>query len=59
MDLYYIKHSKLTNNNNNIKINICEISRKIILHFHRNDCGFKKFETINKEEVSDLLKSLN
>ena len=58
MGLYYIKHSKLTNNNNNIKIK-CKISRNIILNFHRNGCGFKRFETINKEELSDLFKSLN
>ena len=32
---------------------------KINLYCYFADCGFKKFETIDKEELSDLLKSLN
>ena len=31
---------------------------KIILILHCIECGFKKFEAIDKEELKDLLKSL-
>ena len=33
-----------------------EIDEKVNLYSNCIDCGFKKFETINKEELSDLLK---
>ena len=58
MNLYCIKCSKFTNKNNNIKIK-CEIDRKINLYFYCIESGFKKFKTINKKELSGLLKSLN
>ena len=41
--------------NNNIKMKR-EIDGKINLYYWCYDCGFKKFETIDKEEVNDLLK---
>ena len=50
--LLYIKRTKFTNNND------CEIDGKTNLYSYCIDCGFKKLETIDKEEVSDLLKSL-
>ena len=35
-----------------------EIDEKINLYFCCIDCGFKKFETIDNEELSYLLKRL-
>ena len=32
-----------------------EIDGKINLHFHCIESGFKKFQTVNKKEISDLL----
>ena len=58
MNLYCIKCSKFTNNNTNIKIKY-EIEGKTNLYSHCIECSFKKFETNNNEELSDLLKSLN
>ena len=43
-----------TNNNNNIKVD-----RKINLYSYFNDYGFKKFESIVKQERSYFLESLN
>ena len=57
MNLYCFKCSKFTNNNNNIKITH-EIDRKNNPYSHCIECGFKKFEAIDKEELKDLLKSL-
>ena len=36
-----------------------KIDGKINLSSYCFDCSFKKFENIDKEELSDLLKSLN
>ena len=41
--------------NNNIQIKN-KIDGKINLYFCCIDYGFEKFETIDKEEISDLLK---
>ena len=41
--------------NNDFKIKQ-EIDGKVNLYSHCIDCGFKKFEIIDKEELSDLLK---
>ena len=49
MNLYYIIFSKLADNNV-IKIK-CEIDGKINLYSYCIDCGFKKFETIDKDEL--------
>ena len=46
------------NKNNIFKIK-SEIDCKINLYSYCIDCGFKKLETNDEEEVSDLLKSLN
>ena len=54
MDLFRIKCSKFTNNSNYIKIKL-EIDRKINLYSYFIDYGFKKFETIYDEKLSDLL----
>ena len=54
MDLFRIKCSKFTSNSNYIKIKL-EIDRKINLYSYFIDCGFKKFETIYDEKLSDLL----
>ena len=43
--------------NNSIKIKQ-KIDGKTNLYFCCFDCGFKKFETIDEEELSDLLKVL-
>ena len=43
--------------NKNIKIK-SEIDRKFNLYPHCANCGFKKFETIDEGELSDLIKSL-
>ena len=43
--------------NNNIKVKR-EIDAKINFCFHCNDCTSKNFTTIDKEELSDLLKDL-
>ena len=45
-------------NNKNIKINR-EIDGKTYLYSHCIGFGFKKSETIYKEKLSNLLKSLN
>ena len=45
-------------NNNNIKIKH-EIDGKINIYSYCVNCDFKKFETINEDELSDLLKILN
>ena len=58
MNLYCTECSKLTNNNNNIKIK-GDIERKINIYTLCIDCGFKNIETIDKEELEALLKSLN
>ena len=57
MNLHYIKCLKFTNNNN-IKIKR-KIDGKIALYSYCIECGFKKFEAIDKEKLYDLLKSLN
>ena len=54
MDLFRIKCSKFRNNSNYIKIKL-EIDRKINLYSYFIDYGFKKFETIYDEKLSDLL----
>ena len=54
MDLFRSKCSKFTNNSNYIKIKL-EIDRKINLYSYFIDYGFKKFETIYDEKLSDLL----
>ena len=54
MDLFRIKCSKFTSNSNYIKIKL-EIDRKINLYSYFIDYGFKKFETIYDEKLSDLL----
>ena len=43
--------------NNNSKLKR-EIDRKTNLYSHFIDCGFKKFVTIDKEELSELLIDL-
>ena len=53
MNLYCIK-CLIFAKSNNIKIKR-EIIGKIIFYFCCNDCGFKKFVTIDKVEVKDLL----
>ena len=45
-------------NNNNIKIKH-EIDGKINIYSYCVNCDFKKFETINEDELSDLLKISN
>ena len=52
------KCSKFTNNNNNIKIKP-EIDRKINSNSHCISCSFKNYKTIDKEQISDILKNLN
>ena len=56
MNVYCIKCLKFTNNNIKMKH---EIDGKIDLYVHCIECGFKKFGTIDKEELSDLLKILS
>ena len=58
MNLHCIKCSRFTNNNNNIKIKQ-KTDRKSNLFSRCFDCGFKTFEIIDKEDLSDLLKSLD
>ena len=54
MNLYCMKCSKFTKNKyTKIKF---KVDRKINLYYCCIDCGFKKFETIDKKELSDLLK---
>ena len=43
--------------NKNIKTKY-KAGRKIILYSHCIDCGFKKFETTDEEELSYLLEGL-
>ena len=50
MNLYCIRCSKFTKNNN------VTIHGKINFYSHCAECGFKKLETTDKEELSDLLK---
>ena len=56
MNLYCIKYSMLTKNRN-IKIKR-KIVAKINLYSRCVDCSFRKFETTDKKEMSDLLKVL-
>ena len=51
--MYCIECSKFTKNSN-IKIKD-ELAGKINLYSSFIECGFKKFETIDKEELSNLL----
>ena len=53
-DLFCIRCLKFIKNNDLKKKQ--EIDEKVNLYSNCIDCGFKKFETINKEELSDLLK---
>ena len=46
---------KVYQKNNNIKIK-CEIDGKINPYPCCFDCGFNKFETIDRKELNDLLK---
>ena len=57
MELYCIKCSKFTSSNN-IKAKR-EIDGKNNICYCCIVCSFKKFETIDEEELSDLLKILN
>ena len=57
MNLYCIKCWKLTNDNA-IKIKH-ETDRKNNTYSFCIDYGFEKFETVDEEELSDLLKILN
>ena len=44
---------------NNIKLKPkIDKKKKINLYFHCIDCGFKRFDSINKEELRVLLKDL-
>ena len=54
MNLHCTKYLKFTNNNNIKKKR--ERDGKINSYCHCIECGFKKFETIDKEELCDLLK---
>ena len=54
MDLYCIKCSKFTKNNN-IKTNY-KLDEENNLYSCCIDCGFKKFETIDKKQLSSLWK---
>ena len=56
IDLYCIKYSKFTKNNN-IKTNY-KLDQKNNLYSCCIDCGFKKFETIDKKQLSSLLYCL-
>ena len=51
MNLYCVKCSKVTNNNNIIKIKR-ETNGKIYLYSHCIEFAFKKSKTIIEEEVS-------
>ena len=57
MNLDCLKCSKFMYNNN-VKIKH-EITGRIKLCSYYIDCGFKKFEAIDKEDLNDLLKRLN
>ena len=48
-----MKRSKIKINNININHAIDE---EINFYFQSIDCGFKKFETINRKNIGDLLK---
>ena len=54
MNLYCIK-CLMIKKNKNIKIKHKTVE-KINLHSRCTDCGFKKFETIDEEELSYLLE---
>ena len=56
MNLYCIKCLMFTKNNN-IKVKR-EIDGKIYLYSQCNNCGFKTFTIIDKEDLSDLLNYL-
>ena len=53
MNLPCIKCLKFSYNNN------IKIDREINRYSYCIDCSFKKFETIDKEKISDLLESLD
>ena len=56
MNLYRVKCLMFTKSyNTKVKR---KIDGKMNLYFHCNDCGFKNFVTIDKKELSDLLKDL-
>ena len=56
MPLYCIKRLMFTKNRN-IKIK-CKIDEKFYLYSGCFDCGLKKFETIDEEDLSYLLKTM-
>ena len=56
MNLYCIKLLMFTKNNN-IKVKR-KADEKINLHSHCIDFSYKQFATIDKEELSKLLKNL-
>ena len=56
MNLYCLKCLMFTRNNK-IKVK-CDIDGKFNLYSPCNDFSFKKFATINKKELSNLLKDL-
>ena len=56
MNLYCLKCLMFTKNNN-IKVKR-DINGKFNLYSPCQDFSFKRFATINKEELSDLLKDL-
>ena len=58
MNLHCIKWSKFTYNNNDIDITR-EIDTEINPYSHSIECRFKKFGTIDKEGLKNLLKRLN
>ena len=56
MHLYCIICLKFTKNNS-IKVKR-KIDGNLNIHSRCNDCSFKKFATIDKKKLSDLLKCL-
>ena len=56
MNLCCIKCLKQRNNNTQTKL---EVDGKITIYSYYVDPNFKKFEIIDKKEVTDLLKSSN
>ena len=58
MSLYCTKCTIFTSNNNNVNIKR-ETGAKTNLYLYCIEYGFKKFETIYKEELSDLSKIIN
>lgn len=54
MNLYSIKCLKFKNKKYFKRK--CETDGKINLYYHCIECSFKKFEIIDKEELSGLLK---